>query len=242
MKKKILIIALVVIAGVAVATSVAPSSSKKDTDLKVFLKEAGFSSIPSLKSFSLDKEKQKWWNGYGVYFLSYAEMDSLCVVNQFIIGEASRYKEEIPEIAISEMKNNYDKIKKEMCTYGFRTDGQLIAPPNIYLSESEVGYWLRGEDYVRSWRFTFLSEKLENRLTKKGVRVMNEDYNVYTSDDWTMTRENSFSTIYVVGDIRKFNTAGMTIRNNLLVPFNPNPDPIAVIKHRHGYVILAKWI
>lgn len=238
MKKKIVLIAaLLIVITVGSVTYFKPKN--KDKDLVEFLHQAGFDQIPSLQSFDYSQEKKYWFDKFGVYFISYAEMDSLCKLNNFIVGEASRYKEDIPMDAIKEMNKNYDTLKDEMVTYGFRTNGQLIAPPDMYFSKSEVGYWLKDKTNMNDFEVHLVSSDLEDRLSDKGVKVMKANYYKTHVDDWELIKNNSFSKVYVVSDARKFNTEGMTIVNNILVP--QKRDPIAVLKHRKGYLILAKW-
>lgn len=241
MKKKILTIALCLVAIFATAVIVAPYNKKKDADLKQFLKEAGFHKVPSVNSFDIDKEKNWWFSEYGLYFLSFAEMDSLCTANNFIIGASDRYKEAIPATAVTTMQDNYEKIKRELVDYSFSDwrGGRGFAP-FIYLSSNEVGWWIRGNSIDNHYEYSFLRKNLIWRVTKKGKRVLRDVYGITSQPTWSMQRVPELRTIHVVASVDKFDITGMTIQNHVLAA-PPKPDPIAVIKHRKGYVILAKW-
>lgn len=238
MKKKTLLITLAIVAVFGISASYMIPSSKRDTDLKQFLKEAGFSKVPGIKSFSLSKEKNYWMDKYGLYFLSYEEMDSLCYANNFIVGESDRFKENIPDASVVEMKTNYDKLKSDIIDYGFEINNQIN--PSVFLSSSEVGYWLRGEGRMYSFECNFIRENLKYRVTNKGKKVLNDFYNIFSCDKWEMVRVPSHSKIFVVAAPDKFDISGMVI-NGINLEVAPKPDPIAVIKHRAGYVILTKW-
>lgn len=239
MKKYLIASAILIVCCAAIAVKTLTASSKKDIDLNIFLVQAGFKKVPSLEKFGVSAEKEYWLTKYGLYFISYKDMDTLCKANDFIIGESNRYKEEIPSASVKTMAENYNKIKDELISYAFRTNGQLTAPPDMYFSASEVGYWLRGESNMRMYECDFISQKLEKRLTKRGRKVMQE-YGKTKCSDWELIRDYSLEKIYVVAQTDKFDLTGMHVENHLLVA-DRKPDPIAVIKHRKGYVVLAKW-
>lgn len=243
MKKKLLLISLAVISIAGLAVMKLTPAKQKDDDLKYFLRKAGFNKIPELKSYSVDKNKNYWLDKHGLFFVTDSEMDSLLLINNFIIGESSFYKESIPDEAAKEMKKNYSAVKNDILKYNVEPHDCVIQDHAIWFTENEVGYWMSGENISTNWiKFDIISDNLEDRLSKKGVKVLNDYYNIYSADRWRSSIDNSMGRIFVVADKSKFDTTGMVIANNhLLRPEPPRRDPIAVIKHRGGYVILARW-
>jgi hypothetical protein len=240
MNKKSVLIAILLVSGVVFGVSRIIPAKEKDVDVKVFLKEAGFNKIPELRSYSVDVNKKYWLNKYGLYFVTLKEMDSLLLLNNFIIGASQFYKESIPDAAAKEMAVNYKKIKNDVPAYYIDPTSGLGSNYTTAFTEDEVGWWMSGKLNDDSYDYTLISRKLEKRLTKKGRKTLRDVYRISGAHSWNMQYRKPV--IEVVADKSKFDTTGMVIVNNhLLRPEPPRRDPIAVVRHREGYIILARW-
>jgi hypothetical protein len=249
MKKLILPIVLVIVVLSIVfitnnksnAVSVIPKKSK-EVELREFLKQAGFNKVPSVVTNTVTSEKLYWQKTYGLNFLTHAEVKILCDSNNFIIGPASAYQEEIPMESIMEMKRNYERITPDILKYRIST--YLETPMQVFLfSESEVS-----EGISRRWKWLYSEIELGNdaeiskNLSGKGHDVFNTHYaGSQDYSKWEKAFTTEFSKIKIIADHRKFDKTGLVIIGNELQR-PPVPDPIAVIQHRNGYIILAKWL
>lgn len=243
MKKKKLFTfgTLLLVCSIVVGISVTRSKPTKDQELRSFLIQAGFNNVPNMVSYSAVAEKKYWMNTYGLHFLTTMEVDTLCKVNNFVMAKATQYKGSLPTASAKEIQINYKKIKDEILSYEFRVNWD--SDNKIFFSENEVGWWLSGEKERTEFDFTFLNTNLADRLNKKGKKVMLEDYKLVSLSSWRMFTGNFDHTgIKIIADITKFNTIGSHLEGIELKPNHvPKPDPIAVMQHRNGYIILAKW-
>lgn len=239
--KKVLIISGILIAVFTTSYSVlvkskpadiAAVSIKRDESIKDFLIKAGFKKVAGIKSYSTDIEKSWWFNKYGLHWLSYEEMDTLMKQNNFIIGAAENYIDSIPDAAAITMRENYKAVSPELLTWRL----------NPYLNWVNT-YWFTSyeidEPAARKEGGQVMPEYLNALFTESGIERKNK-YDVLFAGIYDIVRDNALSKIFVVADKSKFDIKGMEIvGRELRRPIAH--DPIAVIKHRTGYVILAKW-
>jgi hypothetical protein len=249
-KKKIVIIALVLvgIGATAWAAKVGPFSEKEQT-MEEFLFESGFKVIPDLTGSELGNY---WKSRYNLRFLSDADMDTLCKANGFIVAPSRNYLDMIPDHAAREMKANYEKIEGDMLSYDFFTytyEGTFIREPRIggklfSLSGTEVKSWIRGKE---RWRGSVVRETWfdrEQRITKAVRPEIIKRYMLNVEGygyNWIMVRNKDAENIKIVAHHSRFDTSGFNVDSEVLV-IPPKKDPLAVIKHRGGWVILAHWL
>lgn len=247
MKKKILITTVILAAlftgyGVIIrkaGTEINVSTDRQfdQHDFKKFLNSAGFKKVPEVVKYNSTSEKAYWFNKYGLYFLTHQEMKTLCDSNNFIIGPADAYKESVPDSSAFEMMQNYNKIKNDMCCYfvnNWHTRTEMWFTDNELKSDVKNMRW-----QFSNIEFNSSDENLINHVTKKGNDVIINVYNLEGLTDYECVKLNDFTKIKVVADIRKFDKTGLTVKGNELI--KPKTDPMAVIQHRNGYIILTRW-
>lgn len=209
----------------------------KNNDLKQFLQSAGFNKVPGVIKYNSIEEKKYWFNKYGVYFITHDEMKVLCDSNNFIIAPCTVYKGSIPDVAIKEMQVNYNKIGDDMLKYNAHHTGEA----GMLFTENETGWWLSNKTEDWYGYYNFLSDDLKDRLNSRGVKVLKEQYGLSSFTEWRWNKTDTYTKIQIVADSENFDLTGLDKNGYLYTKHIPKRDPIAVIQHRNGYIILAKW-
>jgi hypothetical protein len=201
-----------------------------------FLKEAGFNNVPSVVGNAISAEKTYWQEEYGLHFLTNAEMDTLMKANKFMMGNPSDYIAEIPDTAARTMRKNYNKIDNEFLTYAIQQSTWSRSGVTYLFSSRELGWNLRGEIEESDNDQLFFPDAISWYVDDDAMLAQN----MPDLEDWEMTRVMSNANIRIVAPSNKFRAGAVPV-GGLVVPENKHPDPIAVIPHRNGWVILAKW-
>jgi len=194
------------------------------------LKAAGFTSIENVKALSYITERKKWMREYGLYFLGDAEMSQFLSDNDFIIGPASRYIEDVPKEAGLKMIENFNKI------YSVSMNA-----PNRYKLYTRNNEWILDEsEFIRPPSENFCNDPstatayvYPEIIMQKGIEIT----------PFFCIERQSVETgvqIQIIAAAKCFNTVGMVIEDRVLKAVPPK-DPIAVVKVKDGWVELANW-
>lgn len=161
----------------------------------------------------------------GFHFISYAEMDKLLADNGFIIAASESYTGTIPDNKMAELRANLIKLEDDLLEYEV-TSG-VFRDKGMYISKNELS---------KCWNIFHRNDyhpKNLDLLKQNGLNTEDEDEIRIRQSN----RENS--KIFVVAHSNNF-LPGTTNDPGKLTA-KPLPDPIAVVKHRLGYIVLASW-
>lgn len=258
--RKMSLFVAIIIAGTitAMATKIGPFKEKEQT-MKEFLYESGFKVVPDLTG---SKYADYWKNQYGLRFISDADMKMLCDSNGFIVLPSQNYSQTIPETAAKEMMKNYTKIKDDMLSYEFfaydegpkywmegsfndREHDPTLGNKLFTLAGSEVKSKIRHKDrwrgeVSRTFPFWDRDEDLDVVIPESVLTRYNINPDSY-KDNWIMIRNKNMERINIVAHHSQFDLDTVKVDPAIIVK-PPKRDPIAVIKHRGGWVVLAHWM
>lgn len=226
---------MVAITGIVLLSSMVVYKAATKPSDKEFLYSAGFKNIPTFKDWEKNVDREFWKKHRALNYISYQEADSLMQLNNFIVADAENYIGNIPDSTQKLIHINYEKIEDDMLTYAIDArDGK-----SAYLfSGNEVGWWLRNRESANWSDFVILSSVLYDRLDDKNAIMKAGCPNV---NRWEMNRDYTNTKIKIIANAKYF-APGTTLDSNKLSLAKPIvKDPLAVIKHRNGYVVLAVW-
>ncbi len=188
-----------------------------------FLHDAGFTNVSSISKMIANEERSEW-EAKGFRYVSYGEMDKLLADNGFIVATADRYVDVIPDDKMVEIKKNYEALEDDMLSY-VACDRRDVTSPELLLSYNEIS---------RCW----------STCNKSSYHVIDENILKVAGlptdcDHIKIVETKQKSPIYVVAHASKF--LPETTNDPGKIEAKINPDPIAVIKHRNGYLVLASW-
>lgn len=186
------------------------------------LSEAGFDNIGSVKNLKYVSARKYWMDKYGLYFLGDDEMQKFLKDNDFIIGDASRFLEEIPKTAGKEMIDNFKKAFNEPYFLFYQKDKQWVLKYAEVSNKPDRGFCDNGHN--------------TNDYIEEGVM---RRYNIPVTNNFCIEVHSGYI-IQIVSGANCFNTTGLTIEDGILKAVPPK-DPIAVVKVNNGWVQLAGW-
>jgi hypothetical protein len=240
MNKKLKIGGLIAIVLVAASfftvQAVVSKPVTEEEKLEDFLYTAGFKTAPSMNENNLTSF---WKTRYGLRFFTDEYMKILCDTNKFIIAPATRFKDGVPHESAKIMMENYKKIEDDLVYYEFESRWSTGVLGRF--SRNELKESIDEEAAVSGASSGFFSHYPSDLggIVKK--RVL-QQWSIPPGSQWEMKKNPQYRDIYVVADPRKFDTKGLEISGHIADnPKPPKKDPIAVVRHRGGWVVLAAW-
>jgi hypothetical protein len=240
-KNKILlgIVAMVLLTS---ATVIINNTMTDGNKAKEFIYKAGFTNVPEFKDFNQSVERTQW-KKLGVNFLTYSEADTLMKLNNFILADAGQYIGHIPDSSMEQIYENYRKVEDHLLNYWLLDDNTQWSDnyKTIALSKKDLGWWLNksGDNDIR---YCWLSDNIYDRLSEIGVKNAIGS-GLSNTNNWTLRKDSELSKIQIIAhpsmfvpDVVKDSATAVKLKAPAI------PDPMAVVKHRNGVVVLAVWL
>lgn len=240
-KNKILlgILAMVLLTS---ATVIVKNTMSDGNKAKEFIYKAGFTNVPEFKDFNQSVERTQW-KKLGVNFLTYSEADTLMKLNNFILADAGQYIGHIPDSSMEQIYENYRKVEDHLLNYWLTDDNLQWGVNNkaIALTKKDLGWWLDKSGDVH-YKYCLLSDNIFDRLSETGVKnAISSGLN--NTNNWTLKQAPELSKIQIIAhpsmfvpDVVKDSATASKLKGPTI------PDPMAVVKHRNGFVVLAVWL
>lgn len=230
MKKALLIGLIIVLCSASAYVYLTP---KNESDQQ-FIFDSGFKNIPEFKDWVKDDSRQKWANK-GYHYLSFAEMDTLCKLNGFILSRPENYISTIPDSIKTVIRDNYKKLEDYELKWYIESSYSTVYPLNPGLfSDNEIAWMARDDgDHSDAAFFPRLGFWVSDAALDE--QNMNKNHK-----RWEIKRNYDNSGLFIVAHHSKFSSDTEAEEHILKMP-QVNPDPMVVMKQRKGWVVLAYW-
>lgn len=194
------------------------------------LKDIGFVNAENVVSNEKNASFRFWKEKYNMSFRSEESVKKFLRDNDFIMGEAKKYKGVIPIEAGRHMMRMYLLVKDEVKTIFIRATHENISY-QVSRNDMSDRYGQPG-----SWREYGMLTNLAAIVKPKAMTK----YSIADTPFWEVTEIDPKEKIMIIGPASKFDVTGMQLVDGFLKKVPPS-DPIAVLKVDGGYVELAHW-
>jgi hypothetical protein len=212
-----------------------PTATKLPTGIDIEyvkkLDSLGFKNNESVMLLKSIEARKYWSDTYGVTYINDNDMAKFLRDNNFIMGDADRFKEEIPTDAGAKIIEGYKKLKGKAMVHTYRS---VLNNQSFLLSDEDL------QDPYRNMTGEFKCDKLDYNEVANQVIMPETISRLGIRPDFGWFIRFGESKIKIIAAKSKFNTEGMEIEDGFLRWPAP-PDPIAVLQVPNGYVELANW-